>query len=315
MINFSISEAFDQQDVAVAIERLFGDKIYAYQLGKAEGNARLQIIEVPEYQLTIFKKEVVTKEYLSFTVPADYVVISFSYSSDGFWSNGLLLKQHFISFYGSGNTYHEVSGANGWQSYDLVIHKQELLKLCWFDNTDFTFIETSKQPLYVQVDERQANDLKGLMGSVFSVGQQQNIQIDANRLEPVWDRLEALLSDTGLTIHKFSPAKSKRCRNLITALSIIHNNQHAPIKVEDLAIKLNMSERSINNLFNSTFNLSPYQFSIMVRLNTVRRLLKDESQVVEKVCSEYGFQTLSRFRSQYTRLFGELPSQTHFHSE
>jgi AraC family ethanolamine operon transcriptional activator len=86
-----------------------------------------------------------------------------------------------------------------------------------------------------------------------------------------------------------------------------------PITVGDLCEKLNISRRMLNYCFLEVFGTNPVQYLRTLRLNGVRREIRETSSsstAIRDIASKWGFWHLSRFAAEYRGLFGELPSDT-----
>lgn len=86
-----------------------------------------------------------------------------------------------------------------------------------------------------------------------------------------------------------------------------------PITVGDLCERLNISRRMLNYCFLEVFGTNPVQYLRTLRLNGVRRELREcsgSTSAIRDIASNWGFWHLSRFAGEYRELFGELPSDT-----
>lgn len=85
------------------------------------------------------------------------------------------------------------------------------------------------------------------------------------------------------------------------------------VTVSDLCNRVNVSRRMLNYCFLDVLETNPIQYLRALRLNGVRRELRDEStpvQSIRDVACRWGFWHFSRFAEEYRTLFGELPSET-----
>ena len=82
--------------------------------------------------------------------------------------------------------------------------------------------------------------------------------------------------------------------------------------VGDLCNVSEISERTLEYAFQDRFGMSPKTFLIAMRLNGVRRELKntDEQSPIKNLAGRWGFWHMSQFAVDYRRMFGELPSTT-----
>lgn len=82
--------------------------------------------------------------------------------------------------------------------------------------------------------------------------------------------------------------------------------------VDTLCRQLHVSRRTLQYAFEEEAGVSPLAYVRSVRLNGVRRLLREAApgQTVQAAAAAWGFWNLSAFAADYRRQFGERPSQT-----
>ena len=88
---------------------------------------------------------------------------------------------------------------------------------------------------------------------------------------------------------------------------------HIPHTVRDICQVANVSERTLEYAFRERFGIPPKSFLLALRLNGVRRELKDPdtmSTTITDLATRWGFWHMSQFAADYRRFFGELPSAT-----
>jgi AraC family ethanolamine operon transcriptional activator len=86
-----------------------------------------------------------------------------------------------------------------------------------------------------------------------------------------------------------------------------------PITVADLCVALGVSRRTLQYSFQEVLGLNPVRFLRAMRLNGVRRDLKQTTApaaTVQDTAATWGFWHLGHFVTDYKRMFGELPSET-----
>lgn len=109
---------------------------------------------------------------------------------------------------------------------------------------------------------------------------------------------------------------SSRTRQLVVARARDYMQEHIdePISVADLCVQLRVSRRTLQYSFQDVLDLNPVKFLRTLRLNAVRRALKQlpagSRSTVADVASRWGFWHLSHFAAEYKALFDELPSET-----
>lgn len=86
-----------------------------------------------------------------------------------------------------------------------------------------------------------------------------------------------------------------------------------PPTIHDLCRHIGVSRRKLQDCFQEEFGLSPAQYLRIIRLNAVRRELRQKpaaNRLVGDIAARWGFWHLGRFASDYKAMFGELPSET-----
>jgi AraC family transcriptional regulator, ethanolamine operon transcriptional activator len=110
------------------------------------------------------------------------------------------------------------------------------------------------------------------------------------------------------------PVISSRKALVAQAKEYVVANPEEPVMVADLCRALKVSRRTLQYSFQSVHGVNPVSYLRAVRLNGVRRMLKQASGTpganVADIAARWGFWHLSHFASDYKALFDELPSQT-----
>ena len=97
------------------------------------------------------------------------------------------------------------------------------------------------------------------------------------------------------------------------ARNYVLTHLHDTVTIAELCNALNTSRRTIQYCFQEVLNTNPVQYLRAIRLNSVRRELRDANPAttqVQDVAARWGFWHLSHFASDYRAMFGELPSDT-----
>ncbi|WP_394688459.1 AraC family transcriptional regulator [Hoeflea sp.] len=92
----------------------------------------------------------------------------------------------------------------------------------------------------------------------------------------------------------------------------IESHLAEPICIEDLAQAAGVSARSLFDAFKRFRQVSPMRYVRFQRLLHVQKVLRsaDPAIPIAEIAAEWGFGHPGRFASEYTRHFGETPSQT-----
>jgi AraC family ethanolamine operon transcriptional activator len=82
--------------------------------------------------------------------------------------------------------------------------------------------------------------------------------------------------------------------------------------VERLCSELHITRRTLQNCFQDSLGISPANYLRLVRLNAVRRELRNGTadQTIGDVAARWGFWHMGHFSHDYKALFGETPSHT-----
>ncbi len=84
------------------------------------------------------------------------------------------------------------------------------------------------------------------------------------------------------------------------------------IGIQQLCAALHVTRRTLQNCFQDVLGISPAAYLRTVRLNAVRRALREQpgTGTIADVAAQWGFWHMGHFSQDYKALFGESPSQT-----
>jgi len=91
------------------------------------------------------------------------------------------------------------------------------------------------------------------------------------------------------------------------AIDWLKGNFSNPLRIEDLASKVNMSTSTFHHHFRTLTAMSPLQYQKMLRLNEARRLMLTERLDATTAAFNVGYESASQFCREYGRLFGAPP--------
>lgn len=106
---------------------------------------------------------------------------------------------------------------------------------------------------------------------------------------------------------------SARKRLVDRACALMLSNPEQPMSILDVCKGVGASRRKLNYCFQDVLGSTPIHYLRAVRLNRVRRELKqcsDEHTGVYDIAVKWGFWHFSQFSLDYKRHFTELPSET-----
>lgn len=101
--------------------------------------------------------------------------------------------------------------------------------------------------------------------------------------------------------------RSSRNNKIAEAIEWLKGNFRAPLKVDDLAKRVNMAESSFYRHFSKVTSLSPLQYQKQLRLYEARRLMLSENLDAANAAYAVGYESASQFNREYKRMFGAPP--------
>ncbi|MFB9947254.1 AraC family transcriptional regulator N-terminal domain-containing protein [Rhizobium puerariae] len=91
------------------------------------------------------------------------------------------------------------------------------------------------------------------------------------------------------------------------AIAWLKQNFALPLRIEDLADRVNMSISSFHHHFKAVTAMTPVQYQKKLRLHEARRLMLVERIDVGNAGHRVGYQSPSQFSREYSRLYGLSP--------
>lgn len=93
------------------------------------------------------------------------------------------------------------------------------------------------------------------------------------------------------------------------AIDWLKNNYANPLRIEELASRVQMSASSFHAHFRQLTAMSPLQYQKWLRLNEARRLMLNERLDAASAAFQVGYESPSQFSREYSRLFGAPPKR------
>ncbi|MBY7898289.1 helix-turn-helix domain-containing protein [Vibrio fluvialis] len=93
------------------------------------------------------------------------------------------------------------------------------------------------------------------------------------------------------------------------ALDWAQQNLTAPLNVDQLAERANMSRRTFERKFRASFNLSPNEWLIQQKIERAKGLLEETTLPLERLAEQSGFESVVTLRHHFRRLLGVSPKQ------
>lgn len=115
-----------------------------------------------------------------------------------------------------------------------------------------------------------------------------------------------LVGEQGVRLWQIATAGSQS-HQISRAISWLKDNYDQPLRIDDLASRVNMSTSTFHHYFRALTAKTPLQFQKWLRLNEARRLMLVERLDVSIAAFEVGYESPSQFSRDYSRLFGDSP--------
>jgi len=137
--------------------------------------------------------------------------------------------------------------------------------------------------------------------------QEQHVPI----LAPVIQReiiYRLLLGPQGARLRQIATAGSHG-HQLAQAIDWLRNHFAEALRIDDLAVRAQMSASTFHHHFRSMTAMSPLQFQKKLRLEEARRLMLVERRDAASAAFEVGYESPSQFSREYKRQFGAPPQR------
>lgn len=94
------------------------------------------------------------------------------------------------------------------------------------------------------------------------------------------------------------------------SINWLKKNFREPLKIAELAQKVNMAESSFYRHFNKVTSISPLQYQKQLRLYEAQRLMLSENFAAAEAAYNVGYESVSQFSREYKRMFGMPPKSS-----
>jgi AraC-like DNA-binding protein len=103
-------------------------------------------------------------------------------------------------------------------------------------------------------------------------------------------------------LHNVNTQRAERLRHYIDTHYFEIFGSH------DIAVKLGVSARHINNIFKEQYAVTPLQYLTEVRMELAKKMLAETDKDISSVCFEVGFESLSTFYRTFRHSSGKSPN-------
>jgi AraC family ethanolamine operon transcriptional activator len=128
--------------------------------------------------------------------------------------------------------------------------------------------------------------------------------------DDLYERVASMLAAPPVRLR---PSPATRRRALRRAEEYMEAHAHERISLPDLCEAAECSERTLRQAFRECYGTNPMAFLKMLRLQGLRRALRDgrpDTATVQHLAARWGFWHMGHLGHDYKALFGETPGQT-----
>lgn len=116
-----------------------------------------------------------------------------------------------------------------------------------------------------------------------------------------------LLHGEGSAHIRHAAQRNESVSKISRAISWLKENYTQPFSLEDLAGKVFMSPSTFRQYFKRVTGVSPLQYQKSLRLHQARKLMVNLDMDAGRASLEVGYESVSQFSREYSRLFGLPP--------
>lgn len=91
--------------------------------------------------------------------------------------------------------------------------------------------------------------------------------------------------------------------------SYIDQHYFEPLTASDLAARLGIGARQVNNIFKEQYRLTPIQYMTEVRIKRAQKLLEETEKDIVSICFEVGYETLPTFYRAFKNIVNVSPNR------
>lgn len=303
-INLQISDDFDEQ---AAFLKGWNQHYNQISSGAFKGS----ISEIRSSDISLFLEYTSQSLFQQGLLDTENIALGIPLSvMDGGMFCGSPCQQHALHVYSDKNGFEFIS-PNHLLIGLIVINRNRLMQLLSAEDQYFLNIQTSKARV-IPVNQTTYLKFFGLLQDTFeTLKNQPSLLQNADYEAHLFAQFANIIIDSLLVRssaqHEFLVQKSWQ---LVTHVrTIVNARMDEPINVAELCQLFEISRRSLQQHFMNALDISPNTYLRALRLNQVRRTLRDAPSVTE-AATHWGFWHFGHFSHEYKKMFGELPSET-----
>lgn len=299
----------DQQEFGDFVRNRIGMEYASYQLVNGASGYECDYVHFAEKGIWVARTRPLQSEFTEFVVPDGYLMVSVCRDPVEVFCNRWRIDLQPVFLFPGGQ---KVRGLFplGYEAFDMLL-PLDLLREFGVKETVCAELEELTDPLICEIDSDAAQDFFLLMStSLAALGMERRTDALRTMFMQLGDRLAEVLGIGILTSKAVDDAETRRADIVAAATSYLDENLTSPTSIERMASDIGVSSRLLAYAFQDAIGLSPYQFVLLKRLHHARDAIRLSNDSVRDIAHRHGFTTPSRFRRQYSRLFGELPGET-----
>ena len=117
-----------------------------------------------------------------------------------------------------------------------------------------------------------------------------------------------LTSDQAARLRQLASVDSQGHR-IAKAIDWLKLNYAAPLRIDELAARVQMSTPTFHHHFRQLSAMSPLQYQKWLRLSEAKRMMLNDHLDVSSAAFKVGYESPSQFSREYSRLFGVPPKR------
>ena len=302
----------DQQEFGDFVRNRIGMEYASYQLVAGPSAYECDYVHFADENIWVARTRPLQSEFTEFVVPDGYLMVSVCRDPVEVFCNRWRIDMQPVFLFPGGQ---KIRGLFpfGYEAFDILLPFGALRDF-GVREAVCAELEGLTDPLICEIDSQASQDFFALMSaSIASLGgsplPEHSRAFRAMFME-LGDRLSDVLGTDILANRAMEDAETRRADIVAAATSYLDANLTTSTSIERMASDIGVSSRLLAYAFQDAIGLSPYQFVLLKRLHHARDAIRLSSDPVRDIAERLGFTKPSRFRRQYSRLFGELPGET-----
>ena len=102
---------------------------------------------------------------------------------------------------------------------------------------------------------------------------------------------------------------SEHSRRIEPAIHYINQYYKETIPLQDLAQQCCMSPNYFHKIFKQIFRITPFNYQMLLRMNSALQLLTDKEQTIKDIAFELGFTDNAHFCKTFKKFYGVTPGE------